>query len=50
MLEFIKQQLRDGKRIPWRYREYGEIAVKEMFFANDRIAVARATATASDLL
>ena len=50
MIEFIKQQLRDGKQVPWRYREYGAIAVKEMFDAvHDLIAVRRKTATASDL-
>ena len=51
MIEFIKQQLRDGKKVPWRYREYGAIAVKEMFDAvHDPIAVMRRTAVASDLL
>ena len=31
MLEFIKDQLKNNKRIPWFYLEYGAIAYKQMY-------------------
>ena len=49
MLDFIKQQLRDGKRVPWLYREYGAIAVNEMFKDHDPIKTYKRNATAMDL-
>ena len=37
MITFIKSQLRLGIRVPWRYREFGAVAVEEMFDARDPI-------------
>ena len=41
MIEFIKSQLRQGKRIPYNYQEYGAIAVEEMFMDRDPIGRSR---------
>ena len=38
LIDYTKQQLIKGKLIPWRYREFGALAVEEMFYAKERIA------------
>ena len=45
MIDYVKQQLRNGKLIPWKYREFGIIAVTEMYYDFDDIAASRKTTT-----
>ena len=45
LVEYTKQQLKDGKLVPRQFREYGIIAVNEMFFSNIQIASKRKTTT-----
>ena len=45
MINYVKQQLRDGKLVPWKYREFGIIAVTEMYYDFDEIAASRKITT-----
>lgn len=37
MIDFIKSQIKDGKSVPFRYREYGGRAVEELFYERVRV-------------
>ena len=37
LFKLVKDQLAAGKLVPWRYKEYGKVRVKELFILGELV-------------
>ena len=50
VIDFIKQKLREGYKVPYEFQEYGDLAVTEMYWCKEKINKIRPLKFPSDAL